>query len=55
MASARTAWVASDPNSITGICDLYALPNGNPDLKNGWINFYLAPGPNVVTYTNKAS
>jgi len=41
----------TDPNLDPGICNQY--PN-NPNLGAGIVNFYLAPGPNVVTYTNKA-
>ena len=43
-----------DPNIDTTVCDLYNTAAGNPDLVHGWINFYLAPGTNVVTYTNKS-
>jgi hypothetical protein len=41
----------TDPNRDPVICNQF--PN-NPNLALGIVNFYLAPGPNVVTYTNKA-
>ncbi|MGZ8647398.1 MAG: DUF5979 domain-containing protein [Solirubrobacteraceae bacterium] len=45
---------AADPNIDVAICNQYLTPQGNPNLTLGAINFYLGPGPNVVTYTNRA-
>ena len=39
-------------NSTTPVCPY--PPGSNPNLANGDIDFFLGPGPNVVTYTNKA-
>jgi len=45
---------ALDPNIDTAICNQYLTAGGNPNLTTGSVNFYLAPGVNVVTYTNKS-
>jgi len=47
----------TDPDWDSAICNQFQNPNGagNPNKPDKAINFYLAPGPNVVTYTNKAT
>jgi hypothetical protein len=39
-----------DPNADPVICN--QIPN--PNLAAGIVDFYLGPGPNVITYTNKS-
>jgi hypothetical protein len=44
----------ADSNGDPAICNLQAAFGSNPYLPLGAVNFYLAPGVNIVTYTNTA-